>query len=342
MVRLMDLPFPSPVPIFQCWLFVPGEKVCDAVLLKYMSCSCVAPWRADAPLASKASGGVAQTISAYAGRPTRTVGYLALSLFALRYTVPTGGTFAILDGRRHPGTDHEKQAACLLGLVMVCVRSLVLMVGFYGGWHWFLYGKPGGKPQMQKMSARKYGAESWSGYNVKRDLLASTWGTLISCAFEVAVLHLADAGKLTLDGYSNEKTFLGEYAARNALLLLAIPYWIELHFYFTHRMLHIDTWYCPIYKHIHSFHHKSTNPGPWSGLVCAVLPAVPSVLLLRALLLVPVLLFLPVLVLPLLTLLLRRRQCIRSSTCCSSARHCCRCCWRGSASAATRCTCSSC
>ena len=36
----------------------------------------------------------------------------------------------------------------------------------------------------------------------------------------------------------------------------------EIHFYFTHRLLH----WRPIYKKIHYLHHKNVNFGPWSGL----------------------------------------------------------------------------
>jgi sterol desaturase/sphingolipid hydroxylase (fatty acid hydroxylase superfamily) len=46
------------------------------------------------------------------------------------------------------------------------------------------------------------------------------------------------------------------------LLMLLIPLIHEIHFYSTHRMIH----WPPLYRWVHSLHHKNVNPGPWSGL----------------------------------------------------------------------------
>ena len=43
-----------------------------------------------------------------------------------------------------------------------------------------------------------------------------------------------------------------------ALLLLL---WGDVHFYWTHRMLHTQ-WF---YKSVHKIHHESYNPDPFSG-----------------------------------------------------------------------------
>ena len=43
---------------------------------------------------------------------------------------------------------------------------------------------------------------------------------------------------------------------------LLIPLWREFHFYLQHRLVH----WPPLYRYIHSLHHKNANPGPWSGL----------------------------------------------------------------------------
>ena len=45
-------------------------------------------------------------------------------------------------------------------------------------------------------------------------------------------------------------------------LLVIIPFWAGAFFYLQHRVLHIGI----LYKHIHSWHHKNLNTGPWSGL----------------------------------------------------------------------------
>ena len=46
------------------------------------------------------------------------------------------------------------------------------------------------------------------------------------------------------------------------LLFPLLLIWQSLHFYFVHRALH----WKPLYKHVHSVHHRNVNPGPWSGM----------------------------------------------------------------------------
>ncbi|RZN07875.1 desaturase [Bradyrhizobium genosp. SA-3] len=45
-------------------------------------------------------------------------------------------------------------------------------------------------------------------------------------------------------------------------LLLLMPMWDSLHFYWIHRLIHMG----PLYHIIHKVHHNNVNPGPWSGL----------------------------------------------------------------------------
>ena len=44
-------------------------------------------------------------------------------------------------------------------------------------------------------------------------------------------------------------------------LLLIIPIWSGFHFYWYHRLGHVE----PLYTWFHSWHHKNVNTGPWSG-----------------------------------------------------------------------------
>jgi sterol desaturase/sphingolipid hydroxylase (fatty acid hydroxylase superfamily) len=43
---------------------------------------------------------------------------------------------------------------------------------------------------------------------------------------------------------------------------LALPVYHEVHFYCIHRLIHVPV----LYKYIHSVHHNSVNPSPWSSL----------------------------------------------------------------------------
>ena len=110
---------------------------------------------------------------------------------------------------------------------------------------------------LSTLAPRKFNPTT-KGYNVSRDVLASTWGTAISVGWEIAVLWMCDTGRLHLDGYDanqevgraggGDGAFLGPSAMRNVAVMLLIPYWVEGHFYFTHRALHIDKPYLRLYK----------------------------------------------------------------------------------------------
>ena len=62
------------------------------------------------------------------------------------------------------------------------------------------------------------------------------------------------------NGYATLATFT-EHPFRFIALLLLIPLWSGFHFYWFHRLLHVG----PIYRHVHSWHHRNVNTGPWSG-----------------------------------------------------------------------------
>ena len=47
-----------------------------------------------------------------------------------------------------------------------------------------------------------------------------------------------------------------------ALLVLLVPAIHEIHFFCIHRLSH----WGPLYRHVHSVHHNSINPSPWSSL----------------------------------------------------------------------------
>jgi sterol desaturase/sphingolipid hydroxylase (fatty acid hydroxylase superfamily) len=57
-------------------------------------------------------------------------------------------------------------------------------------------------------------------------------------------------------------TTFGEHPYWLALLAFLFPLWHEFHFYCVHRLIHFPFFY----KYIHSVHHNSVNPSPWSSL----------------------------------------------------------------------------
>jgi sterol desaturase/sphingolipid hydroxylase (fatty acid hydroxylase superfamily) len=57
-------------------------------------------------------------------------------------------------------------------------------------------------------------------------------------------------------------TTFAEHPYWLAIFAFLFPFWHEFHFYCIHRLIHVPV----LYKHIHSVHHNSVNPSPWSSL----------------------------------------------------------------------------
>jgi sterol desaturase/sphingolipid hydroxylase (fatty acid hydroxylase superfamily) len=65
--------------------------------------------------------------------------------------------------------------------------------------------------------------------------------------------------------YANGYGLWGTFAAYPIWFIVfafVLPVYHELHFYCIHRLIHVPIFY----KHIHSVHHNSVNPSPWSSL----------------------------------------------------------------------------
>ena len=63
------------------------------------------------------------------------------------------------------------------------------------------------------------------------------------------------------NGYGLWGTF-AEYPIWFIVFAFVMPVYHEVHFYCIHRLIHIPIFY----KYIHSVHHNSVNPSPWSSL----------------------------------------------------------------------------
>jgi sterol desaturase/sphingolipid hydroxylase (fatty acid hydroxylase superfamily) len=89
------------------------------------------------------------------------------------------------------------------------------------------------------------------------DNIIRTFGTglPIWTAYEVLLLWV------WANGWGPWTTF-GENPVWLVAFALAIPLIHELHFFCIHRLIHVPV----LYKWIHSVHHNSVNPSPWSSL----------------------------------------------------------------------------
>jgi sterol desaturase/sphingolipid hydroxylase (fatty acid hydroxylase superfamily) len=80
-------------------------------------------------------------------------------------------------------------------------------------------------------------------------------GVPIWTAFEVGILHLYAAGIVPWVNFAENPWYL-------LGLFLVLPLIHDAHFFAVHRLIHTRI----LYKWVHSVHHNSVNPSPWSSL----------------------------------------------------------------------------
>lgn len=126
--------------------------------------------------------------------------------------------------------------------------------GYFSFWHVTLY--------FMNMANRPFIANrAYSIDKVAHNAFWTTSGIAIWTVFENIFAYLWATGRLPYISNTNSiSTFWGACAFIAALM--GIPIWRSFHFYFAHRFLH----YTPLYKQVHSLHHRNTDIEPFSGL----------------------------------------------------------------------------
>jgi lathosterol oxidase len=142
-------------------------------------------------------------------------------------------------------------------MLEIALRNLVIVLVVAGGLHLFLFTfrrqaddlRYDARPLSKKSKTFHFGNQVWD--NMFWTLVGAVpIGTLWEC--------------LMLWGYANGHATLITFSDNSVWfigLMLLVPIWSGLHFYVFHRILHIG----PLYKWVHSWHHKNVNTGPWSG-----------------------------------------------------------------------------
>ena len=127
-------------------------------------------------------------------------------------------------------------------------------LGYFSFWHISLYGF--------NLASRPFIANR--KYNVTKvihNLFWTTSGIIIWTVFENIICYLWATNRLAYVSDMESFTTVSG-AVRFLAVLMAIPLWRSLHFYFAHRLLH----YGPLYQQVHSLHHRNTDTEPFSGL----------------------------------------------------------------------------
>ena len=121
----------------------------------------------------------------------------------------------------------------------------VLCLVFHG---LFYDGGPLGKAH----SAKKFNPRQPSAAMVAREFRRTQLNLAIGAAYDAACHHA-----LLSRGAAPPCS-----AAWSCLLFVLFFFWYDVHFHFTHRLLH----WKPLWTRIHYIHHQSTNPDPWSAM----------------------------------------------------------------------------
>ena len=135
-----------------------------------------------------------------------------------------------------------------LGLVCIIV----------GAWHWWLHMR-NSQGLTFKYSGRALVRDS-ATFLFRNQVLDNVFWTIASAvpiwtAYEVVTLWAQANGYLPYVDWRTHPLYC-------VLLVCFIPLFHEVHFYLVHRLIHWE----PLYRWVHSLHHKNVNPGPWSGL----------------------------------------------------------------------------
>jgi sterol desaturase/sphingolipid hydroxylase (fatty acid hydroxylase superfamily) len=143
-------------------------------------------------------------------------------------------------------------------VLFVVLRNLGIVHIIYGGFQHLLYAGGDSKGAELAELKLKFNPKFPADAQHRRDRFWSTLGCLQSSMYECGLMYLW-ANDL-LPSYHREGFWA--YPAWSVGWLLFVMPWHSVHFYFVHRYLHIK----PFYRWFHSLHHKSYNPGPWSGM----------------------------------------------------------------------------
>ncbi len=142
-------------------------------------------------------------------------------------------------------------------ILEIGLRNLVIVLVVAGGLHLLLYTfrRQGDDEHYDARPLVRNSKRFHFGDQVKDNMFWTLVGS-------VPVGTLWEAGLLWAyaNGHATLITFDGNPAWFITLLLL-IPIWSGFHFYWQHRLLHLE----PLYRWFHSWHHKNVNTGPWSG-----------------------------------------------------------------------------
>ena len=144
-------------------------------------------------------------------------------------------------------------------IIYLYLRNSAIVFAFYGALELRLYLRRA-QGKAFKFNAKWPAENSSDVFMFKNQIIDGmirtfTSGVPVWTAYEVLALWCY------ANGIGHWTTF-ADHPVWLTLLTLLIPAFHEAHFFCIHRLIHIPF----LYKYIHSVHHNSVNPSPWSSL----------------------------------------------------------------------------
>ncbi|MEM7169939.1 MAG: sterol desaturase family protein [Pseudomonadota bacterium] len=207
-------------------------------------------WHPDLPIPNS-------PIFAWPLRPLAALKWMSSYWFALSMIVLEVVTATIVWTWLQPGPT-ETAVFAWDWIALMFVRNLILIFIFAGGLHLYFYTlKRQGRERKfdSRDLAKNKSTFTWNNQVLDNIFWTCASGVTLWTAFEVIyVWALANGFVPTTSFNANPVWFV--------LWFALIPIWSSAHFYWIHRALH----WPPLYRWVHSLHHRNVNIGPWAGI----------------------------------------------------------------------------
>ncbi|MFO0996031.1 MAG: sterol desaturase family protein [Alphaproteobacteria bacterium] len=135
--------------------------------------------------------------------------------------------------------------------------NLALIVAVTSAWHLQLYTRRAQDIAFKynKRWPKENAAFLFGDQHIDNVIWTVLSGVPIATAYLVVTLWAMANGWLPVVEWAEHPIYL-------VLVMLATQLFRDAHFFCIHRLIH----WPPLYRWVHSIHHKNANPGPWSGL----------------------------------------------------------------------------
>lgn len=144
-------------------------------------------------------------------------------------------------------------------VLLALLRNYIALLVVAGGLHLWFYGIDAQGNRLRydtrpikgrKNSLFMFGYQTWDNM-----FYALAYGAPIATGYEVLARWMYANGHLNMIDFVDQPVWF-------ILMFPLLTLFQNFHFYFVHRLLH----WPPLYRQVHSVHHRNVNTGPWSGM----------------------------------------------------------------------------